>query len=229
EVNPLSSEEPEDKVGRVLASKSLHYAKDDSFCSNNKDACCGLSAYELQRLENIKEKEAFLSSLKIWQAAEDLRQSVKPKTHVKRSKALLVKEQFLHSPRKSLRLKEPQNLTLSEGSAHKHDIESREAEADIGEKTMGIYTVQAEVHVPDVPGDGRFADVGVVLEGVKVLHNLQSVSHACVMLYGLIYALNLSYPKSLKSTFEVYQKILMDLDSSKLSPKVQALKLKLLQ
>uniref|UniRef100_A0AAV2LEM7 Uncharacterized protein n=1 Tax=Knipowitschia caucasica TaxID=637954 RepID=A0AAV2LEM7_KNICA len=42
------------------------------------------------------------------------------------------------------------------------DIESREAEADIGEKTMGIYTVQAEV---DVPGDGRFADVGVVLEG----------------------------------------------------------------
>uniref|UniRef100_A0AAV2KX09 Uncharacterized protein n=1 Tax=Knipowitschia caucasica TaxID=637954 RepID=A0AAV2KX09_KNICA len=162
EVNPLSSEEPEDTVGRVLASKSLHYAKDDSFRSNNKDACCGLSAYELQRLENIKEKEAFLSSLKIWQAAEDMRQSVKPKTHVKRSKALLVKEQFMHSPRKSLRLKEPQNLTLSEGSAHKHDIESREAEADIGEKTMGIYTVQAEV---DVPGDGRFADVGVVLEG----------------------------------------------------------------
>uniref|UniRef100_A0A8C5GTS5 Uncharacterized protein n=1 Tax=Gouania willdenowi TaxID=441366 RepID=A0A8C5GTS5_GOUWI len=109
------------------------------------------------------------------------------------------------------------------------DIESREAEAEIGEKTMGIYTVQAEGHGPDVQGDGRFADVGVVLEGVKVLHNLQCVSHAFVMLYGLIYALNLSYPKSLKSTFEAYQKILMEFDSSKLSPKVQALKLKLLQ
>ncbi|XP_030590513.1 uncharacterized protein LOC115783701 [Archocentrus centrarchus] len=109
------------------------------------------------------------------------------------------------------------------------DTESREAEADVAEKTVGIYTVRAEGRGPDGPGNGRFADVGVVLEGVKVLHNLQSVRHACVMLYGLIYALNLSYPKRLKRTFEVYQKILMDLDSTKLSPKVQALKIKLLQ
>ncbi|KAL7835662.1 hypothetical protein SRHO_G00280090 [Serrasalmus rhombeus] len=87
---------------------------------------------------------------------------------------------------------------------------------------------EQKVHGPDGIGDGRFADV-VVLEGVEVLHNLQSVSHACMMLYGLIYALNLSYPKSLKRTFEVYQKILMDLDSTRLSPKVQALKLQLIQ
>lgn len=93
-------------------------------------------------------------------------------------------------------------------------------------KTMGIYKVQSEDHGQ---GDGRFTDVRVVLEGVEVLHNLQSVTHAWVMLYGLIYALNLNYPKSLKCTFEVYQKILMDLDSTKLSPKVQTLKLKLLQ
>lgn len=86
-----------------------------------------------------------------------------------------------------------------------------------------IYTVRAEGNGPDCPGDGRFADIGVVLEGGEVLHNLQSVSHACVMLYGQIYALNWSNPKSLKRTFEVYQKILMDLDSTKLTPKVQAL------
>ncbi|KAL6472423.1 hypothetical protein MHYP_G00186110 [Metynnis hypsauchen] len=108
------------------------------------------------------------------------------------------------------------------------DIESM-AEADVAEKTMGIYAVRGVGHGPDGPGNGCFADVGVVLEGVEVLHNLQSVSHACVMLYGLIYGLNLSYPKSLKRTFEVYQKILMDLDSTRLSPKVQALKIKLLQ
>ncbi|KAJ8347978.1 hypothetical protein SKAU_G00265670 [Synaphobranchus kaupii] len=106
------------------------------------------------------------------------------------------------------------------------DIGSREAEADISEMTLGIYTVRMQ---GDGPGDGRFADVGVVLEGVEVLHNLQSISHACVMLYGLIYAHNLSYPKSLKYTFEVFQKILMELDSTKLSPKVQALKVKLLK
>lgn len=105
------------------------------------------------------------------------------------------------------------------------DIEYSEAEADIAGTTMAIYTVRAE---GDGPG-GQLADVGVVLEGVEVLHNLQSINHACVMLYGLIYALNLSYPKSLKNTFEVYQKILMDLESSKLSPTVRALKFKLLR
>uniref|UniRef100_A0A3B1KFV4 Uncharacterized protein n=1 Tax=Astyanax mexicanus TaxID=7994 RepID=A0A3B1KFV4_ASTMX len=146
-----------------------------------------------------------------------------------RSKDSLRKEQSLQSCQKSLRNKKAQNLTLSGGSTHKHDIESREAEEEIAEKTMGIYTVRAEGHGSDCLGDGRFADVCVVLEGVEVLHNLQSVNHACVMLYGLIYALNLSYPKSLKCTFEVYQKILMDLDSTKLTPKVHALKLKLFQ
>ena len=108
------------------------------------------------------------------------------------------------------------------------DIECSEAEADVAGTTMAIYTVQAEGDDHDGPG-GLFADVGMVLEGVKVLNNLKSINHACVMLYGLIYALNLSYPKNLKYTFEAYQKILMDLESSKPSPKVRALKLKLLR
>lgn len=41
----------------------------------HKDARCGLSAYELQRLENIVQKEAFLSSLKIWQVCETITNS----------------------------------------------------------------------------------------------------------------------------------------------------------
>ncbi|XP_038131526.1 uncharacterized protein LOC119776938 isoform X3 [Cyprinodon tularosa] len=109
-----------------------------------------------------------------------------------------------------------------------NDMECSESEADVAGTTMAIYTVQAEGDDHDGPG-GLLADVGVVLEGVEVLHNLQSINHACVMLYGLIYALNLSYPRSLKNIFEAYQKILMDLESSKLSPKVRTLKLKLLR
>lgn len=72
-------------------------------------------------------------------------------------------------------------------------------------------------------------DVGVVIEGVQLLQNLKSVTFGLVMLFGLIYALNLSYPQSLKFTFEFFQKVLMNLDGSKLSPKVQALTIKMFQ
>ena len=100
------------------------------------------------------------------------------------------------------------------------DIDSSEAE--LAQMTMGIYTVQSAN-----PGNGCFA--GVVLEGVTVIPNLPSVTMGCVMLFGLIYSPNLSYPKDLKSTFEFYQKIIMELDPTKLSPKVQGLKVKLLK
>ncbi|KAK1904788.1 WD repeat-containing protein 76 [Dissostichus eleginoides] len=134
EVNPHGPEELEVK-GRVLARKR----------SNMPDACCGLSAYELKRLENIREREAFLSSLKLLPAAEDLRQSVKPKPDVKRSKASLDTVQSLLSPRKSLHLKEARNLTLRGGLTYEHDIECREAEADVAGTTMAIYTLSPKV------------------------------------------------------------------------------------
>lgn len=73
------------------------------------------------------------------------------------------------------------------------------------------------------------SDVGVVIEGVTLLENLKSISFGLVILFGLIYALNLSYPQGLKFTFEFFQKVLMNLDGSKLSPKVQALKIKMFQ
>ena len=62
------------------------------------------------------------------------------------------------------------------------------------------------------------------LEGVKVLDELRYVPFAVAMLPALIYALNLSYPRELKYTFEALQKIIMKLDGNKLSTKVQALK-----
>ncbi|KAJ4918686.1 hypothetical protein JOQ06_022468 [Pogonophryne albipinna] len=53
-------------------------------------------------------------------AAEDLRQSVKPKPDVKRSKASLDTVQSLLSPRKSLHLKEARNLTLRGELTYEH-------------------------------------------------------------------------------------------------------------
>lgn len=71
-------------------------------------------------------------------------------------------------------------------------------------------------------------EIGIVLEGVEVVTGLGTIDRACCVLLGLIYDLNLSYPKPLKYTFEVFQKVFLELDSTKLSVRVNGLKIKLL-
>ena len=71
-------------------------------------------------------------------------------------------------------------------------------------------------------------DVGIVVDGVKVLSALCNMPRACSMLVALAYAVNLAYPKELRYTFEAFQKLFLELDSSKLSPKLNSLKNKLL-
>lgn len=97
---------------------------------------------------------------------------------------------------------------------------TKDAERDIAATQMGIYTIARD-------GEEEPQDVGIVIEGVKVLHNLSSVIEAFIMLLGLIYALDLSYPDNLKYTFEFCQKVIMNLDGHKLNTKVQQLKIKL--
>ncbi|KAK2864645.1 hypothetical protein Q7C36_003799 [Tachysurus vachellii] len=67
-------------------------------------------------------------------------------------------------------------------------------------------------------------NIGIVIEGIKVITGLGDIARACSVLLGLTYALNLDYPKY---TFEVFQKPFLELDDSKLSNKVQSLKSKL--
>lgn len=85
---------------------------------------------------------------------------------------------------------------------------TEDAERDIAITVMGIYMIR------------RDGDVGVVIEGIKVLSNVGSVIMGFIMLYGLIYALDLSFPDNLKYTFEFFQKVIMNLDGHKLNAKM---------
>lgn len=60
------------------------------------------------------------------------------------------------------------------------------------------------------------------------LQKWQSVTNACLLLIGVIYAVNLSYPLKLKYTFEVFQKLFLEFDILKMSSKVQAFNKKLM-
>lgn len=79
------------------------------------------------------------------------------------------------------------------------DVEGDEALQDLAQHVMKVYVIHKE-------GDNH-QDVGIVIEGQEVIDCLSNVTQACAILMGLIYALNLSYPKELKFTIEAFQKI----------------------
>ncbi|XP_030010423.1 uncharacterized protein LOC115433254 isoform X1 [Sphaeramia orbicularis] len=89
---------------------------------------------------------------------------------------------------------------------------------------MGVYVIQKEGAEPEDEPE----DIDVLIEGAEALTGLGNIAQACALLFGLIYCLNLSYPPELKSTFEVFQKLLLNLDGQRLSSKVQFLKNKLM-
>lgn len=92
------------------------------------------------------------------------------------------------------------------------DTDGASTQEAIQKAVVGIYVIRYEgADIEDSP-----ADVGVVLEGEKVIQDLCSVPYATAMLLGLIYGLNL-YPPELRYTFEVLQKLFLVLDGNKLS------------
>ncbi|KAL7382913.1 hypothetical protein ABVT39_001568 [Epinephelus coioides] len=100
-----------------------------------------------------------------------------------------------------------------------------DTQRDLDQTLIGIYVIQH----PGASVDELPEDVGIIVEGVQVLSGLKDVATACALLFGIIYDLNLSYPTDLRYMFEFIQKILMELDTHRLSAKIQVLKNKLLE
>uniref|UniRef100_A0A7N9ALU1 Uncharacterized protein n=1 Tax=Mastacembelus armatus TaxID=205130 RepID=A0A7N9ALU1_9TELE len=80
---------------------------------------------------------------------------------------------------------------------------------------MGVYVILKEGALPD--NDPH--DIGVMFEHT-VISGLGSIALASVLLFGLIYSFNLTYPPELKCTFEVLQKIFLNLNGQRMSSKV---------
>lgn len=81
----------------------------------------------------------------------------------------------------------------------------------IEKTTVGIYVAR---ETPTYK-----SDVGIIIEGVVVLQDLDNVALATAMLLGLFYYLNMKYPSQLRYTFEVIQKVVIELDVTQLSRK----------
>lgn len=75
---------------------------------------------------------------------------------------------------------------------------------------------------------GPYDDIGIYVEGEVILENIGSVVQACAMMLGVIYVLNMAYPKELKYFYEFIQKVLLQMDGERLSPKVLGLKNKII-
>ncbi|TWW62747.1 hypothetical protein D4764_04G0013940 [Takifugu flavidus] len=96
-----------------------------------------------------------------------------------------------------LTLKETQCLAIQSEISCVFDTVSQ----DLAMQKMKIYSIRTGTSEdPD--------DVGIVI----VLTALGNFPRACSMLVGLIYAVNLAYPKELRYMFEVFQKVLLELD-----------------
>ncbi len=91
---------------------------------------------------------------------------------------------------------------------------------------IGILVVVEDVMDP-LPA--FYNDVALMIEEEVVMRHLSDIPNAFLNLMGLVYALNLDYPKELKFTFEVIQHLFIGVGSDSCSARVHSLKSKLLR
>ncbi|XP_016332002.1 uncharacterized protein LOC107680580 [Sinocyclocheilus anshuiensis] len=94
------------------------------------------------------------------------------------------------------------------------DVEQSD-EPDIDDVPLGLLSISGN------STDATFfcpEKIAVVLKG-NMVTDFPTLADAFVMLFGLTYALDLSYPKEFANTFDFTQKVLMGLEDGKLRPR----------
>ncbi|KAJ8014087.1 hypothetical protein DPEC_G00036610 [Dallia pectoralis] len=69
---------------------------------------------------------------------------------------------------------------------------NEDAQADMDQTVIGIYVMKTQ----SLDVDQSPEDVGIIVEGVQVLQELEDFGQACALLFGVIYVLNLISVKS---------------------------------
>ncbi|XP_059400628.1 uncharacterized protein LOC132132271 [Carassius carassius] len=72
-------------------------------------------------------------------------------------------------------------------------------------------------------------NVTVVVEETVVLHNFKDVPSSFAMLLGIIYCVNLEYPRAMKYSFEFLQRVVMKIKPDQASARVHGIRNKLLR
>lgn len=97
-------------------------------------------------------------------------------------------------------------------------MQDSDTSEDFTQVPVGVLRVMTEDTPPVINS------IAIILEGNIVMDEIPTTCQALCLLFGLIYALHLDYPKGMKNTFAFIQKILLNLGQQKLSPKLQTLK-----
>ncbi|KAK5867100.1 hypothetical protein PBY51_011619 [Eleginops maclovinus] len=94
----------------------------------------------------------------------------------------------------------------------------------VGGVAVAILTVYDDDDGTESP---PVTEINVILEGAVIKHDLPDLAADFAYLFGLMYAMDISYPEKMRYTFEAIQTIFFEL-GSRCSQRTRSLKEKLL-
>ncbi|XP_063062298.1 uncharacterized protein LOC134455202 [Engraulis encrasicolus] len=94
---------------------------------------------------------------------------------------------------------------------------------------IGILSVVEDDGVAARRSLPNVVNIAVILEETVVLDDINDLPSAVGYLFGLLYACNMEYPKGLNYTFEVIQKVFLELDAQNCSARAISLRRKIFE